>query len=144
MPDISPVTNLHHAALRRTAKGQYDIEAATELLIRAFNGRFAASGKPWVEAGSSGPYIDFEAIPEHTGGLSGGEYRFLMIAASIGGGAMIRLSDTISGIDRAVVDLVLAAIAHASGSHEHSGIVENGDGTAHIVRHTTLYPWPEA
>lgn len=38
----------HAEDLRRWAKGTYTTEAATELLLRAFNGRFAEPGNPWI------------------------------------------------------------------------------------------------
>ncbi|NKX55921.1 hypothetical protein [Arthrobacter mobilis] len=124
----------HEDDLRAWAKGMHTIEAATELLIRAFGGRYAAVGRPWIRKdGSDGkPWIDFEVIPECIGGSSGGERRFLMLAASLADNVPVVLSDTIPGMDRENLDLVLAAIAHAGGSHEHSDKLGS------------LYPWPRS
>lgn len=59
----------HADDLRAWAKGMYTIEAATELLIRGFGGKFSAPGNPWVHTSSEtqGPgqvsaWIDFAAI----------------------------------------------------------------------------------
>lgn len=128
--------------LRSWAKGMYALEAGTELLIRAFGGRFAAAGEPWVHVEDGRPWIDFEAIPENLGGLSGGERSMLRIIASIGGGAPVDLSDELSGLDRVNLKLVLAAVSHAGGSHEHSEFIENPDGTHSFGRQKALYPWP--
>lgn len=87
--------------------------------------------------------IDFEAIPEHIGGLSGGEKRFMMIAASFGGAEPIILSDVIPGLDRALLDLVLAAVAHAAGSHQDSVVTESTEGALGFERAPTLHPWPK-
>ncbi|MEJ1116832.1 ABC transporter ATP-binding protein [Paenarthrobacter sp. CCNWLY172] len=140
----------HTDDLRRWAKGMYGLEAATELLIRAFNGKFAAPGAPWVYPSATTPeghaqvaYIDFESIPDQAEGLSGGERRFLLLAASLAGEVHVVLGDVVSGLDRQNLELVLAAIAHAGGSHEHSGMTLHEDGTPKAFTHlTTLYPWP--
>lgn len=62
----------HSDDLRAWAKWMYALEAGTELLIRAFNGHFAAPGNPWIHPSSTTDeghlqraWIDFEAIPEH-------------------------------------------------------------------------------
>jgi len=38
----------HADDLRAWARGMYTTEAATELLLRAFGGKFAAPGNPWI------------------------------------------------------------------------------------------------
>jgi hypothetical protein len=140
-------TMTHEEQLRAWAKGSHPLVAATELLLRAFGGRFARPGNPWVirDAEYGNVWIDFEKIPENLGGLSGGERRLLMLAASLADvGVAVELGDVLPGLDREVFALVLAAVAHAGGSHEHSAIVENTDGTASFQHQTSLYPWPEA
>ncbi|WP_420181235.1 hypothetical protein [Paenarthrobacter sp. TA1.8] len=140
----------HNDDLRRWAKGMYGLEAATELLIRAFNGNFAAPGNPWVHTSTEpqGPgqlnaWIDFESIPDETGALSGGERRFLLLAASLAADVPVVLGDVVTGLDRGNLDLLLAAIAHAGGSHEHSGMTLDEDGTPKSFTHLkTLHPWP--
>lgn len=65
-------------------------------------------------------FIDFAAITQHIGAYSGGEQRFLRLAASLGGGEEVQLSEVVWGLDRELVDLVLAGIARAAGTHEGS------------------------
>ena len=140
----------HADDLRRWAKGMYGLEAATELLIRAFNGKFAAPGNPWIHTspdavgpGQVSAWIDFESIPDQLGALSGGERRFLQLAASLAGEVHVVSGDVVSGLDRGNLELVLAAVAHAGGSHEHSGMTLHEDGTPKAFTHlTALYPWP--
>ncbi len=113
-----------HEALRRWAKGLYPLEAGVELLIGAFDGRFANQGQPWVQQGDDPGWwwIDVEQMNEDNfGALSGGETRLLRIAASLLDGPPVDLSRNLAGLDRDHLHLVLAAIARASGSHEHSG-----------------------
>ncbi|ALE04889.1 hypothetical protein AL755_04210 [Arthrobacter sp. ERGS1:01] len=136
---------IHNDELRAWAKDAYTTEAATELLIRAFGGRFASLGKPWVkkEKDTENAWINFEQIPDRLGGLSGGERRLLLLAASIAEVDFdLVLGDVLPGLDRPVLDLVLAAVAHAGGSHEHSDLITNTDGTDSIRRLSSLYPWP--
>lgn len=143
----------HADDLRAWAKGSYTTEAATELLLRAFGGRFAAVGQPWVHTSTEpqGPsqvsaWIDFASIPEEVGVLSGGERRFLLLAASLAEDVPVVLGDVVPGLDRVNLDLVLAAVAHAGGSHQHSDIETKEDGS--IVLYSgyldALYPWPQA
>jgi hypothetical protein len=140
-------TMTHEDQLRAWAQGSYPLVAATELLLRAFNGKFAGPGNPWVikDAEYGNVWIDFAQIPENLGGLSGGERRLLMLASSLADvGVPVVIGDVLSGLDREVLNLVLAAVAHAGGSHEHSAIIENADGTASFQRQPSLYPWPQA
>lgn len=141
----------HTDDLRAWARGMYPTEAATELLLKAFGGKFAAPGNPWVHTSTEpeGPgqvraWIDFAAIPEEAGPLSGGERRFLMLAASLAEDVPVVLGDLVSGLDRENLDLVLAAIAHAGGSHQHSDIRSNEDGSMSLGKGylDSLHPWP--
>lgn len=136
----------HEDELRAWAKGSYPLVAATELLLRSFKGVFAKPGNPWVikEEGYENVWINFELIPDNLGGTSGGERRLLMIAASLADvGVEVNLGDCIPGLDRKILNLVLAAIAHAGGSHEHSDFIVNADGTASFELLPSLYPWPD-
>jgi hypothetical protein len=132
----------HEQQLRAWAKGMYPLEAATELLIRAFGGRFAAPGKPWVHTEDGHPWVDFEAIPDHIGALSGGERRMLLLISSLGGGEPVDLNDVLPALDRGNLELVLAAVAHAAGSHEQSDARSHEDGTFTLTRLESLHPWP--
>ena len=129
--------------LRRWARGMYTTEAATELLIRAHNGIFASIEQPWIKPSDRAYWIDFPAITEYLGGLSGGEQRLLRIAASIGSdeATPVRLGDVLSGLDRPTLRLVLAAVAHAGGSHQHSSLVIGRDGRATITKEPSLFIW---
>lgn len=137
--------------LRAWAKGLYPLEAATELLIR---GGFAQKWRPWVHPCDDDwtdrqgwHYIDFEHLPEHIGGASGGERRFLLFAASLSDrcdlGERERLGDLVSGLDRSKVRLMLAAVAHAAGTHEGVELIRDNDGRpTGYQRVGTLYAWP--
>lgn len=43
-----------------------------------------------------------------------------------------------------LVTLVLATIAHAGDSHQHSDFVVDEHGTASVIKLSRLYPWPGA
>lgn len=134
-------TDTHDDQLREWSRGMDPLAAATELLIRT---GYAQSGHSWVRYDEDRqlPWIDFQAIPELLGGLSGGQQRVLRIAASLGADVPIILADEISGLDRDLVVLVLAAIAHASGTHEPGRSVDFVDGQPRIVAVDALYAWP--
>ena len=143
----------HADDLRAWARGMYTTEAATEMLLKAFGGKFAAPGNPWIHTSTEpeGPnqvsaWIDFAAIPDEVGPLSGGERRFLMLAASLAEDIPVVLGDVVPGLDRESLDLVLAAIAHAGGSHQHADIRFNEDGTVSRGKGylDSLHSWPRA
>jgi len=137
-------TARHLAQLRAWAKGNYGMEAAVELLIRGSNGRFADPGCPWVHPTTSGHWIDFDAIPAQIGALSGGEQRFLQIAAALNDGdTTVNLGRCLAGLDRQHVHLVLAAVAHASGTHEQEEIAFQPDGTVMFARPGAIYRWEQ-
>lgn len=46
--------DISHAALRNWARGSHPDEAGVEFLIRAFGGRFAGAGYPWIRSGDHG------------------------------------------------------------------------------------------
>lgn len=107
--------------LRRWARGAYAEEAAVELLVRAFGGRFASVECRWVRACDRPGWfwLDGEALAHDTAALSGGERRVLaVVGALVSGVPLPDLADILTGIDRPNLQLVLAAFAHAAGSHE--------------------------
>ena len=118
-------------------------EAATELLIRACSGAFASVDRPWIKPTDHAHWIDFPAITETLDGLSAGEQRLLMIAASIGSdqATPVRLGDVLNGLDRPSLRLVLAAVAHPGGSHQHSSLVIDREGRATITKEPSLFIW---
>lgn len=86
-------------------------------------------------------------MPNRIGALSSGERGYLLVASSIGldgsDGTTVNLSDTIASLGRDQLTLVLAALAHANGSHDHSGIeIDPTTGAASFTQHASLYPWP--
>lgn len=129
--------------LREWARGDHTLEAAAELLIRAHRGRFAQEGLPWIRMDyDSGQFwINAAAIDEHNGAYSSGERRLLSIVQGLldYDEHPLLLGDAVAGLDRQDMDLVLAALAHANGSHQHSAIEDGA-----IRRLDSLYPWPEA
>lgn len=132
--------------LRQWAAGMYPSEAAVEVLLRFQHGRFASRENPWIaDRDGGGVWLDVDQLtPENTGALSGGEQRILRLVASLLGGAPVNLYEDLPGLDRETLDLMLAAIAHTAGSHEHSHVV--ADHEAGIARnfglHPSLHPWP--
>lgn len=99
------------------ARGIYPTEAATQLLLRAFDGRFARPGWPWIRSSESGHYyIDATKLgDEEIGMLSGGERRVLAIVSSLLGEKPIDLSDAITGLDLRHSRIVIDALEHAAG-----------------------------
>lgn len=125
--------------LRAWAKGMLGLEAATELVIRS---GFARERSPWVEFDADGNrhWINFAALPELVGGMSGGEQRYLRIAASLAADEPIILGDELAGLDHQHTALVLAAVAHAAGFGEQTRTVEfDADGCQTSPGHD---PWP--
>lgn len=156
--------------LRAWAKGVYPLEAATELLIRTGHARRytrhdADTGRAWLD------FTDAATDVWPGRALSGGERALIAVAVSLSGTvptftaaadrrpfpdsdatswwAAFSLSETIPRLDRGRVELVLAAIAHAAGSHEHHPdpflIDEAGEPHLNPVRHgvlPSLHSWP--
>lgn len=145
-----------HAGLRAWAKGVYPFEAGVELLIRTNAGLFAGRSQPWIAAGDDPGWwwVDAEQLNEDNFvALSGGEARMLRIVASLLNGEPLSLYRELPGLDRESAQVVLAAVAHACGSHEHSGHpvpdpqgrYRAVDGTRMSFRQLgSLYRWPEA
>lgn len=141
---MSTDTERHHAQLRAWAEGIYGLEAATELLIRGFDGRFADPGRPWVHPTESGHWVDFDSIPALMGALSGGEQRFLQIAAALADGqTTVDLGNAVAGLDRTHLHLVLAGVAHAAGTHQHQELTFWPDGTVTFTRPGPIYRWDQ-
>lgn len=133
-------------SLREWARGCYAQEAAVELLFRAFGGRFTSSAYPWVISDDEEDgwfWLDGEQLATATGCLSGGEQRVLALAGALVSGAPVPdLGGLLAGMDRTNLHLVLAAFAHAGGSHEQVEALLNGDELA-WRRHGPLLAWPE-
>jgi hypothetical protein len=137
-----------HAGLRSWAKGLYPLEAAVELLVRTADGRFASPGYPWIQPCDQPGWwwLDHEAITDDSlCALSGGEQRILRIVASLAGGQPVNLYADLPGLDRDLMGLVLAGMAHANGSHEHADIRIDHDRGVTVLggRLPSLHPWPD-
>ena len=136
------------AGLRSWAKGLYPLEAAVELLVRAFDGRFARPGSPWIQPCDQPGWwwLDVtQLVDDQIGHLSGGEQRMLRIVASLAGGEPVSLAESVPGLDPDLTELVLAAIAHAGGSHEHPDIAFDLERALAVQNGLlpSLHPWPE-
>jgi hypothetical protein len=132
--------------LRAWARGSYAEEAAVELLARGFGGRFASTGWPWVKAcDRAGWYwLDGDAIWMGAGVLSGGERRFLSaVGALVGGQPPADLGGVLAGLDRQNLKLILAAFAHAAGSHDEY-VMTVEDGEPRLDRVGPVIDWPPA
>lgn len=131
------------ADLRAWAKGVYGTEAAVELLARAFDGRFAEPGWPWIKLDERA-WLEPEEILEHAGVLSGGERRLLEVVASLAGVHQVNLMDVLSGTDRDVARLVVAAVSHAAGTHEQVEVLDDPSAGAVTVQPGPVVEWPPA
>ena len=133
--------------LRSWAAGSHPLTAAVELLIRAFDGRFAEAGQPWIRIEDNGwVWLDDQILHANLGHLSGGERRVLdLVCALADPDRAVHLVDAITGIDRTHLDLVLASLAHAAGSHEHAGVtIDAPTDAAHLRVLGPAHPWPGA
>lgn len=154
---MTNTTSEVHEALRAWARGIYPTEAAAELLIRT---GMVSTGDSWVQPGDDPGWwwINFEELARALNAgtaHSGGERRLLSIAASLGGHSPdgFQLADALPGLDRKHLGLVLAAVAHAGGSHEHhdTSALENAAAAGLPLDRSmlagkplgSLYPWPE-
>ena len=143
---MSTDTETVYAGLRAWAKGIYHTEAAVELLIR---GGWAHLGHPWIDEcdpdGTDSPpmfWVDWDVLDYEMGVYSGGEQRFLTVVVMLGKDKL-----DVSGLDRDKVELILAAIAHAAGTHEgrRTEVVPQPGGGMTLEfgpAYTSLHPWP--
>ena len=131
------------SALLRAAVGDYALEAAVLLLAEtghwlprlqaaglitiALDGD-AADGGPWAAV----QWSDLDGALR-AGRIDGdpGQLRLLRAAAGLADGQPVDLADLTAGVDRAELTALLAALAHAAGSHEHRAVVRDEDGTPH-------------
>ena len=114
------------AALRACAAGFYPSEAGTGLLIshggfldRPDFGAFIHAGTSITDGATAMAEIDWPAAISTLDArhlpCSGGEERMLRLAASLAGGIPVSLRDTLTGIDRRNIELVITAVLHAWG-----------------------------
>lgn len=106
--------------LRVWARGMYTLEAAVELLIGFNHGRLL--GDVWIYRDRDRYWFRPDEVPMTPSGLSGGEHRVLLIAASLADPDVVQvgLGDVVTGLDRDALALVMAAITYAAGFHQPS------------------------
>jgi hypothetical protein len=141
-------------ALLRAALGDYSDEAAILLLITSGHWlpQLQHTGLITVDGNVDGeglwahiawPDLD-TALRIGTITGSSSKRRLLHAAASIADGHPVDLGDLAAGLDRRALTLVLAAIAHAAGSHEHHHTTRDPHGVPHPGdRLPPLVPWPQ-
>lgn len=131
--------------LRRWAAGSYPAEAGVELLVRSgVLRRVDLSGLWGSEQGVDAEVLSGAVLDAH---LTDHELPLVLVALSLlaGGDHAVDLSQVLPGVDRHGMDLVLAAVAHAGGSHADRAIERNeyGNATGGIGRRLPpLHPWP--
>ncbi|WP_298458218.1 hypothetical protein [uncultured Cellulomonas sp.] len=117
--------------------------AAVELLSRAFGGRFAADGYPWiVHDGTDRVWLGGAALRQASA-LSAGERRVLSLVAALVDALPVDIVGVVTGLDRERLDLVLAALAYTGGSHMDTAIDLGSDRTVQLSRSGQLHPWPD-
>lgn len=165
----TPPTNADLATgLRAASAGTYAAEAAVELLIRH---------EVWLaepafvdeclEPDDAGEFIgiSWARVAQHVNRVDAqpSDRAIALIAAQLGGypdpgelpvdvAAMPPLAWLLASLERKDVDLVLASISHAAGTHDHvEHVMEPGESgewrvtpTSPRLRPGPLYPWPEA
>lgn len=128
-------------AVRRWAQGVYPVEAGAELLIR--QGKAIFEGAPWLRESGAGRgqrmvSIDTDALRAETARWSGTERRVAGVALSlIGDRYAVNLYEAATGLDPEQLELVLAALSHAAGSHETPSKIRGYSGPVNA------HPWPE-
>jgi hypothetical protein len=130
-------------ALLRAAVGDYALEAAVLVLANSAHWlpQLQAAGLIAIaldgDAVDGGPWAAVQwaelDIALRAGRISGtgGQLRLLRAAAGLAEGQPVALDDLTSGLDRAELTLLLAALAHAAGSHEHRAVRRDADGVPH-------------
>jgi hypothetical protein len=150
--DLDPVDVEN--ALLRAALGDYSDEAAILLLITSGHWlpQLQHAGLITLDGNVDGEGLWAHiAWPDLDGALRIGtitgrssDHQVLRAAASIADGHPVDLGDLATGLDRHALTLVLAAIAHAAGSHEPRSITHVPDGVPHPGdRLPPLVPWPQ-
>ena len=139
-------------ALLRAAVGDYAAEAAVLLLANDgyWPARLRAAGVITVEAEPVGgqlwariEWAELDAALAD-GRLPGSreELAVLRVAVSLADGRPVDLADVAVALDRRTLGLVLAALAHAAGSHDHRASAPAGHGPDADLRLGPLVAWP--
>ena len=154
--DLEPVDL--ESAMLRTAIGDYASEASVLLLANAGHWlpELAAAdliavdydddpagpptGQPPGIGWAAVTWVDVDPALR-AGRITGstGQLRILRAAASLADGQPLDLGDVASGLDRRHLQLLLAAVSHAGGSHEHRDVDAQGIAGDPLP---PLVPWP--
>ncbi len=137
-------------ALLRAAVGDYSAEAAVLLLANDgyWPARLRAAAMITVEAEPVGgqlwariEWAEFDAaLADGRLTASQEELAVLRVAVSLADGRPVDLADVAVTLDRRRLGLVLAALAHAAGSHDHCAPAGHGaDGDPRLG---PLVAWP--
>lgn len=140
-------------ALVRGAVGDYADEAAVLLLLNFGHWlpQLQSAGliSLVADVDGEGPWaqVDWPAVDKalNAGSIhgDGAALRVLWAAASVADGRPVDLGEVAAGLDRRGLALVLAAVAHAGGSHDHRGegpVVGGVPGPGR--RLPPLFGWP--
>jgi hypothetical protein len=129
-------------ALRSWARGLFGLEAAVEVLLRAMGGRFADPGWPWIRFDGYRLWLDPDRFHPTAATLPRREAALLAIVDALASGHPIRhLADLLAEFDRDTLVLVLAAFAHAGGSHTHTRLDTGTDGSRHLSLLGPIIDW---
>jgi hypothetical protein len=139
-------------ALLNAAVGDYAAEAGVLLLANDgyWLARLRAAGMITVEAEPVGgelwariEWAELDAaladgrLPGSPEGLA-----VLRVAVSLADGRPVDLAEVAVALDRRTLGLVLAALAHAAGSHDHCAPAPAGHGADADLRLGPLVAWP--
>ena len=137
-------------ALLNAAVGDYAAEAGVLLLANDgyWLARLRAAGMITVEAepvgGELWARIEWAELDDARadGRLPGSPegLAVLRVAVSLADGRPVDLAEVAVALDRRTLGLVLAALAHAAGSHDHSALA--GHGADADLRLGPLIAWP--
>lgn len=130
--------------MRDWARGVPTDEAGVEVLLRSGIAERHGLAAAWREEEG----LDVDALTRAAEGpMSGGERRIAAIALSLLSATSrpVELGEVLTGLDREATDLVLAACAHAAGSHRHRELLHDDAGQFTGLRPAPpLHPWPSA
>lgn len=127
--------------VRAWAAGSHTTEAAAELLIRS---GLIEEKSPWIfPEGPRRGRIDSCTLADEIGAHPWHQQVAAKVAANLIAGHEIDLADLLPGLDRKTLHLILAALAHAGGSHEHGHVIVAEVGPVVCGQLPPLVAWPQ-
>lgn len=105
-----------HEQLRAHARHSPVHAAATEMLIRGYDGKFAALGQPWIRPGllKTPAAVNFPALVTYAASLPADERNFLTLVASVADAEQVSLGSLVPGLGHREIEVLLSAICHLS------------------------------